>query len=209
MRGSADSTGMPDVKSRPAVFRFEIVSQDWLQEMKLESTSDFFRSEMRAVRGPFFSMTFRHILSLLFLSNSSVAPFRGPNSDSRNGTCFATSRQASEMIAPEAPHSHADFLSIDPDSTSGGERCMKHTDHPVVHFLVHLMIFRTVRSRRSYAGHDDQFGHGQNTGLGWSDPTFVHGSVPKVIRGVAPAQLRIDRAQCFVRSAFCSRRPQQ
>jgi len=41
MRGSADTTGMPDVKSRPAVFRFEIVSQDWLQEMKLESTSDF------------------------------------------------------------------------------------------------------------------------------------------------------------------------
>jgi len=209
MRGLADTTGMPDVKSHPAVFRFDIVSQDWLQEMKLESTSDCFHSEMRAARGPFFGMTFRHILSLLFLSNSSVAPFRGPNSDSRNGTCFATSRQASKMIAPEAPHSHADFPSVGPDSSSEGERCMNHTDHPVVHFFVHLMIFRTVRSRRSYAGHDDQFGHGQNTGLGWSDPTFAHVSVPKVIRGVAPAELRVDRAECFVRSALCRRRPQQ
>jgi hypothetical protein len=35
--------------------------------------------------------------------------------------------------------------------------------------------------------------------LGWSDPTFVHVSVPKVIRGVAPAQLRGDRAEYFVR----------
>ena len=30
--------------------------------------------------------------------------------------------------------------------------------------------------------------------LGWSDPTFVHVSVPKVIRGVAPAQLTVDRS---------------
>src|SRR6266436_534232 len=162
MRGSADTTGMPDVKSRPAVFCFEIVSQDRLLEMKLESTSDLFHSEMRAARGPFFGMTFRQILSLLFLS----------------------------------------------DSSSEGERCMKHIDHSVVHFLVHLMIFRRVRNRRSYAGHDDQFGRGQNTGLGWSDPTFTHVSVPKVIRGVAPAQVRVDRAECFVRAAFHSRGPQ-
>ncbi len=208
MRGSADTTGMPDVKSRPAVFCFEIVSQDRLLEMKLESTSDLFHSEMRAARGPFFGMTFRQILSLLFLSNSSVAPFRGPNSDGRNGMCFATSRQAREIVAPDAPHSHADFLSIRPDSSSEGERCMKHIDHSVVHFLVHLMIFRRVRNRRSYAGHDDQFGRGQNTGLGWSDPTFAHVSVPKVIRGVAPAQVRVDRAECFVRAAFHSRGPQ-
>ena len=51
-------------------------------------------------------------------------------------------------------------------------------------------------------------GRGQNTGLGWSDPTFAHVSVPKVIRGVAPAQLRGDRAECFVRAAFRNRGPQ-
>ncbi len=150
----------------------------------------------------------RRILFLPFLRSSSVAAFRGPNSDNRNEACLAVSRQAGKIVAPEAPHSHADFLSIHPDSSSEGERCMKHTDHPVVHFLVHLMIFRSVRSRRSYAGHDDQFGRGQNTGLGWSDPTFVHVSVPKVIRGVAPAQLRGNRAEYFVRAAFSSRRPQ-
>jgi hypothetical protein len=178
MRGSAYTAGMPDIKSRRAFFRFEIVCPDQPLEMKLEFAPDFSHSEMRAARGPFFGMTFRHILALLFLSNSSMAPFRGPNSDSRNGVCFAASRHAGAIIAPEIPHSHAVFLSVRPDASSDGERCMKDTNHPVVHLLVHLMIFRTVRSRRSYAGHDDQFGHGQNTGLGWSDPTFVHGSVP-------------------------------
>jgi hypothetical protein len=207
MRGSAYTAGMPDIKSRRAFFRFEIVCPDQPLEMKLEFAPDFSHSEMRAARGPFFGMTFRHILALLFLSNSSMAPFRGPNSDSRNGVCFAASRHAGAIIAPEIPHSHAVFLSVRPYASSDGERCMKDTNHPVVHLLVHLMIFRTVRSRRSYAGHDDQFGHGQNTGLGWSDPTFVHGSVPKVIRGVAPAQLRGDRAECFVRAAFRSRGP--
>ena len=33
------------------------------------------------------------------------------------------------------------------------------------------------------AQRDDQFGRAQNTELGWSDPTFAHGSVPKVSRG--------------------------
>ena len=33
--------------------------------------------------------------------------------------------------------------------------------------------------------------------IGLEDPTFVHVSVPKVIRGVAPAQLRGDRAGVF------------
>ena len=30
---------------------------------------------------------------------------------------------------------------------------------------------------------DDQFGRGQNTVLGWSDPTLAHDSVAKVNRG--------------------------
>ena len=84
-------------------------------------------------------------------------------------------------------------------SSSAFERCMKHTVHPIRHPSVHPRIFGRVGSRRSCAWHDDQFGRRQNTGLGWSDPTFVHVSVPKVIRGVAPAQLRGDRAEYIVR----------
>jgi hypothetical protein len=82
---------------------------------------------------------------------------------------------------------------------------MKDTVHPVGHLSVHLRIFGGAQNRRSCACDDDQFGRGQNTGLGWSDPTFVHVSVPKVVRGAALAQLRGDRAECFVRAEFRSR----
>ncbi len=208
MRGSADTAGMPDVRSRRAFFRFEIVRQDKPPEMEFESTPNFSWSEMRAGRGPLLSMSFGRIFSLAFLSSSSVAAFYGLNSDSRNGTFFATSQEASEIIGPEAPYSRAAFLDICRDSPSEGDGCMKDTDHPIRHPSVHLRISRRVRNRRSCICHDSEFGRGQNTGLGWSDPTFVHGSVPKVIRGVAPAQLRGDPAECFVRTAFRSRRPQ-
>jgi hypothetical protein len=208
MRASKDTVRMPDVRSRQSFLPLGIVCQDQPPEMKLGFTPDFSHSEMRAARGPFFSMRFWRIFSLAFLSSSSVVAFRGPNSDSKNGVCFATLRQAREIIEPEASHSHVAFLSIRPNSTSEGERCMKDTVHPIVHFSVHRRIFGRVRSRRSCTSRDDQFGRGQNTGFGWSDPTFVHVSVPKVIRGVAPAQLRGDRAECFVRAAFCSRGPQ-
>jgi len=208
MRGSPDTAGMPDVRSRRAFFRFEIVHHNQAPEMKLKSTRDFSHSEMRAARGPFFGMRFRHIFSLAFLNSSSVAAFRGPNSDGTNEVYFETSRQARKIIAPKAPHSHADFLKIRPHSSSEGERCMKHTVHHIVHFSVHRRIFGKVRTRRSCATRDDHFGRGQNTGLGWSDPTFVHVSVPKVIRGVAPAQLRSGRAACFVCAAFGNRGPQ-
>ena len=163
---------------------------------------------MRPLCTSIFGMSFRPICSLAFLSSSSVAAFRRLNSDSRNRLSFATSRQANEIIALEAPHPHTAFLNIHRDSSSEGERCMKDAVHPIVHFSVHPRIFGKVRSRRSCAWHDDQLGRGQNTGLGWSDPTFVHVSVPKVIRGVAPAQLRGDRADCFVRTAFRSTGPQ-
>ncbi len=142
MRGLADTAGLPDVRSRRAFFRFEIVCQDQPLEMKLESTPDFSHSEMRAPRGPFFGMRFGHIFSLAFLSSSSVAAFRGPNSDSRNGVCFAASQHAREIIAPEAPHSHAAFLNIRRDSSSEGERCMKDTVHPIRHLSVHPQDFR-------------------------------------------------------------------
>jgi hypothetical protein len=209
MRGSADTAGMLDVRSCRAFFRFEIACRDQPLGMKLESTPDFSHSEMLAVRDPFVGMRFGRIFSLAFLSSSSVVAFRGPNSDSGNGVRFAASQQAREIIEPEALHSHSDFPHTRRDASSDGERCMKHTVHPIVHFSVHRRIFGTVRRRRSCAWHGDKFGRGQNTGLGWSDPTFVHVSVPKVIRGVAPAQLRGDRAECFVRVAFRSRGPQR
>jgi hypothetical protein len=209
MRGSADTAGMPDDKNRRSFFVGEIVYRDQPLEMKVESTVNFSHSEMRIVRGPFFGMTFGRILSLPFLSTPPVAAFHGPNPDGKHGVCFAASRQAREISAPEAPHSHTAFLNIRPDSSSEGERCMKHTVHPLVHLSVHVRISRRVRSRRSCGWHDDQFGRGQNTGLGWSDPTFVHDSVPKVIRGVSPAQLHGDRAECFVRAAFSCRGPQR
>ena len=203
MRGSADTAVMLNVRSHRACFRFEIVCQDRPLEMKLESIPDFSNSEMHAARDPFFGRRFGRIFSLAFLSPFSVAAFRGPNSDSRNGPGFATSRPAREIIEPEALHSRPVFL-----NTLRGARCMKDAHHPICHPLRHPRIFGKARSRRSCAGHDDQFGQGQNTGLGWSDPTFVHVSVPKVISGVAPAQLRGDRAEYFVRAAFPSRGPQ-
>jgi hypothetical protein len=179
MRGLGDTAGLPDVRSRRAFFRFEIVCQDQPLEMKLESTLDSSHSEMRAPHGPFFGMKFGCIFSLPFLNSSSVAAFCGPNSDSRNLVCFATSWHAREIIAPEAPHSHTAFLSIRRDSSSEGERCVKETDHPMRHLPRHPRIFAKVRSRRSCACHDHQFGHGPNTGLGWSDPTLCTFPCPK------------------------------
>ena len=75
---------------------------------------------------------------------------------------------------------------------------MKDTDHPFRHLCV-TIGFSEESEGEEVAHGEDQFGRGQNTGLGWSDPTFVHVSVPKVIRGVAPAQLRGNRAEYFVR----------
>lgn len=185
MYGSGDMAGMSDCGSRRTFFHFEIVCQDQPLEMKLESTPDVSHVEMRGVRGPFLSMRFWRIFSLAVLSSSSVAAFHGLNSDSRNGMFFATSQEASEIIAPEAPYSRAAFLDIRRDSPSEGDGCMKDTDHPIRHPSVHRRIFGRVRSRRSCAWHNDQFGRGQNTGLGWS-----------------------DRAEYFVRAAFNSREPQ-
>jgi hypothetical protein len=208
MHGPKDTVGMPNVRSRRSSFRVEIVCQEQPLGKKLEFTPDFSHLEMRAARGQFFGIRFGHIVSLALLSTSSVAAFLGPNSNGRNRVCFVASRCVNKIIAPEARNSHSAFPNIRRDASSNGERSMKRTVHPTGHSSVHLRIFGRSRSRRSCACHDDQFGRGQNTGLGWSDPTFVHVSVPKVIREVAPAQLRGDRAECFVRAAFRSRRPQ-
>ncbi len=64
-----------------------------------------------------------------------------------------------------------------------GDVCMKDTDHPIRHPRVHLGDRANAQGTRSCARRDDQFGRGQNTVLGWSDPTFAHGSVAKVSRG--------------------------
>jgi hypothetical protein len=205
---SADVAGMPDVGSRRAFFDRDIVCQTQPLEMELQFAPNFYFSETQPVCTSIFGIWLGSIFPLAFLTSSSVAAFLGPNSDGRNGMYFATSRQASEVVAPEAPHSQEVFPSVCPNSSSEGERCMKDTDHPIRHPLRHPRIFGRARSRRDYTQRNDPFGHGQNSGLGWSDPTFVHVSVPKVIRGVAPAQLRGGRAECFVRAGFRSRGPQ-
>jgi hypothetical protein len=68
MRGSADTAGMPDVKSRRAFFRFEIVCPDQPLEMKLEFAPDFSNSEMRAARGPLFDKRFGRFFLWRFLA---------------------------------------------------------------------------------------------------------------------------------------------
>jgi hypothetical protein len=54
----------------------------------------------------------------------------------------------------------------------------------------------------SCARRDGQFGRGQNTGMGWSDPTLAHGSVAKVTRGVAPAHTRSPKVRTMHTSAI-------
>jgi len=136
---------------------------------------------------------------------NSDSPFRSPQFEAYSGASGLQQAQVVDFgCGSENSHAKGDSrpssLSVFCANTSSkGERCMKHTVHPIGHLSVHLRIFGSVHSARSCAWHDDQFGRRQNTGLGWSDPTFVHVSVPKVIRGVAPAQLRGDHAKCFAR----------
>jgi hypothetical protein len=68
---------------------------------------------------------------------------------------------------------------------------MKDTDHPIRHPRVHLGDPANANGTRGCAWRDYQFGHGQDNVLGWSDPTFAHGSVAKVMPGVAPAHKEI------------------
>jgi hypothetical protein len=116
MSGTTDTSEITDVRSRRAFLDREILRRSQTLEMELEFASNLSSSEMRVVCGPFFPMRFGGIFLLAFLSSSSVAAFCGPNSDSRNGVRFAASRQASEIIAPEAPHSPSVFPSIRQDA---------------------------------------------------------------------------------------------
>lgn len=74
-----------------------------------------------------------------------------------------------------------------------GDGCMKDTDHPIRHLRVHLGDRANAHGTRGCAGRDDQFGRGQNPLLGWSDPTFAHGSVAKSILGsLQPTKIPSD-----------------
>jgi hypothetical protein len=64
-----------------------------------------------------------------------------------------------------------------------GEECMKDTNHHLRHPHGHLGARTSAQGTRGCAWPGDQFGRGQNPVLGWSDPTFAHGSVAKVTRG--------------------------
>jgi hypothetical protein len=82
MRGSADTARIHDATRRLAFLDRDIVRRNQTLEMGLEFSSNFSLSEMRAVRGLFLGMVFGRIFSQPILSSSSVAAFRGSNSDS-------------------------------------------------------------------------------------------------------------------------------
>jgi hypothetical protein len=72
---------------------------------------------------------------------------------------------------------------------------MRDTDHHIRHPRGHLGDRVSAKWTRGCAQRDDQFGRAQNTELGWSDPTFAHGSVPKGESWVAPAQQETSSAR--------------
>ncbi len=73
--------------------------------------------------------------------------------------------------------------SFDRYCSAKGDGCMRDTDHNIRHPRGHLGDRVSARWTSGCAQRDDQFGRAQNTELGWSDPTFAHGSVAKVTRG--------------------------
>jgi hypothetical protein len=70
---------------------------------------------------------------------------------------------------------------------------MKDPDHHIRHPRGHLGDRASAQGTRGCAWREDQFGRGQNPVLGWSDPTFAHGSVAKLIPWVAPANRKFLR----------------
>ncbi len=80
--------------------------------------------------------------------------------------------------------------------TREGDWCMKHTHHHMRHPRGHLGDRASAQGTRGCSWRDDQFGRGQNTVLGWSDPTFAHGSVPKVSRGSLQSTKRFVPVFC-------------
>src|SRR5207302_7842871 len=60
---------------------------------------------------------------------------------------------------------------------------MKDMVHRAVHRSLHLCGEGKLHGTEVAFHATVDFGHVQNTGMGWSDPTFAHGSVAKVNRG--------------------------
>src|SRR5207247_9154922 len=60
-----------------------------------------------------------------------------------------------------------------------GEVCMKYKDHHTRHPRGHLGDRASAQGARGCAWRDDQFGRGQNTVLGWSDPLLNTVQWPK------------------------------
>jgi hypothetical protein len=77
---------------------------------------------------------------------------------------------------------------------------MKDTDDHIRHPRGHLGDRASAQGTRGCAWRDDLFGRGQNTVLRWSDPTFAHGSVPKVTRGSLQPNQGNRASDC---SVFC------
>lgn len=68
-----------------------------------------------------------------------------------------------------------------------GDACVKNTHLCVHHPQYHQSGCVSVRDKKQLNATERANWAQPGTGLGWSDPTFAHGSVAKVPRGVAPA----------------------
>ena len=68
-----------------------------------------------------------------------------------------------------------------------GDGCAKDTNHCVHHSSRHQIACASVRDDKQLTAMEQTIWAQCGTVLGWSDPTFAHGSVAKLTRGVAPA----------------------
>jgi hypothetical protein len=59
-----------------------------------------------------------------------------------------------------------------------GDGCMRDPDHHIRHPRGHLGDRVSAKRTSGCVWRDDQFGRGQNTLLGWSDPRFTLGTEP-------------------------------
>lgn len=89
-----------------------------------------------------------------------------------------------------------------------GDARTNKASHPLSHRSSHSGVTRSGWEHEGCAWRGFRFGHGQNTLLGWSDPTFWRRAVAKVTQGVAPAQTSL-RSRAVnrvkeVRIASCS-----
>jgi hypothetical protein len=76
---------------------------------------------------------------------------------------------------------------------------MKDTDHFLTGVPFTSAVNGSIEEHRGCARRDIQFGRGQNTGVGWSDPTFGGFQPPKDFVGSLQKKVRI--AHCTLRSA--------